>query len=129
MKHFTMQEMCHSNTAKRLGIWNWPEEQYIFDNLNALVDNVLDPAREKLGSPIYVNSGYRSWQTNVAVKGAKSSQHMKGEAADVRAKDLNRLFNILKTMDFDQLILYRSKGFIHVSYATDRPNRHQIIYN
>lgn len=127
MKYFTDKELTHSNTAQRLGIWNWPNEQYIWDNLHALVDNILDPAREKLGDPIFVNCGYRSYSTNVAVGGVSNSQHCKGQAADVRAKDLNKLLNVLKTMDYDQLIYYPNKGFIHVSYVTDRPNRHQFI--
>ena len=126
-KYFTMQEMCHSNTANRLGIDNWPREQYIFNNLKNLVWDILDPAREKLGAPIIVNCGYRSYQTNVAVGGAKGSQHMKGQAADIRSKDLMKLLAILKTMNYDQLIYYPNKGFIHVSYVTDRQNRKQYI--
>ena len=130
MKYFTMQELCKSDTANRLGIWNWPIDNYVFDNLNALVDNVLDPAREELKAPIFVNSGYRSKELNIAVAGAKNSQHMKGEAADVRCKgDLMKLFNILKKLDFDQLILYRKKNFCHVSYVTHRKNRNQVILN
>lgn len=131
MKYFTDQELTHSNTAQRLGIWNWPNEQYIWDNLHALVDNILDPAREKLGKPIYINSGYRSYQTNISVNGAKNSQHCSGMAVDCYCKgNLMELFNIFKQMDFDQLILYRSKKnpWIHVSYTTQRPNRKQILY-
>lgn len=130
MKYFTDQELTNSNTAKMLGIWNWPHEKGIWLSLHALAENILDPARERLGRPIYVNSGYRSPETNLAVNGAKNSQHMRGEAADIYCKgDLMELWNILKEMDFDQLILYRKKRFIHVSYTTQRPNRHQVIYN
>ena len=129
MKYFTQQELMNSNTAKRLGIWNWTDDAQVWANLYALVDNVLDPAREKLGQPIYVNSGYRSKETNIAVGGAKNSQHMKGEACDVRIDgSQQKLFNVLKTMEFDQLIWYRKKGFCHVSYVTYRPNRRQVIY-
>lgn len=129
-KYFTMQELCKSNTANRLGIDNWPREQYIFDNLKNLVWDVLDPAREKLGAPIYINSGFRSKETNVAVNGAKNSAHLIGCACDCRAKDMNKLLSILKSMPYDQLIVYYVKGkmsWFHVSYVTDRRNRQQFI--
>lgn len=128
MRYFTEQELTDSNVAKRLGIWNWPNEQYIFDNLHALVDNILDPAREKLGRPIFVNSGYRSKETNIAVGGATNSQHTKGEAADITCKgNLGELLVILKTLPYDQLIYYPRKKFFHVSYVTHRKNRGQYI--
>lgn len=129
MRYFTDQELCKSNTAERLGIWNWPSEE-VLNNLHSLVEHVLDPAREMLGRPVFVNSGYRSKETNIAVGGTKNSQHLRGEAADVYCKgNLMDLFNVLRKTDFDQLILYRKKRFIHVSYTTRRKNRHQIIYS
>lgn len=128
-KYFTMQEMCQSNTANRLKIDNWPRETWIFDNIKNLVWDVLDPLREKLGMPVIVNCGYRSKETNTAVGGATNSQHMKGEAADIRCKNLNLMWKILKEMNVDQCIYYRKKGFIHVSYVTYRKNRNQYILN
>lgn len=129
MRYFTEQELTDSNVAKRLGIWNWPNEQYIFDNLNALVDNILDPAREKLGAPILVNSGWRCNELNIAVGGTKNSQHKTGNACDITCSNLNKLWNILKTLEVDQCILYKKKNFIHVSYVTHRKNRNQYIIN
>ena len=126
-KYFTMQELCKSNTANMLGIDNWPREQYIFDNLKNLVWDILDPLRERLGMPIIVNCGYRSKETNIAVGGVKNSQHMKGQAADIRCSNLKLMWNVLHEMNVDQVIWYRKKGFIHVSYVTDRQNRHQFI--
>lgn len=130
MRYFTGTELTKSAVANRLGINNWPKEQYIWDNLNALVDNVLDPAREELGAPIFVNSGYRSKETNIAVNGAKNSAHVIGCAADIRADNMKALLEILKTMNYDQLIVYYVKGkmsWFHISYVTNRQNRHQFI--
>lgn len=131
MKYFTLEEMCKSSTARRLGLTNYPQREEIFDNLRTLVDKVLDPAREMLGSPIIVNSGYRCPRVNKEVGGVKTSQHMKGEAADIycKAQYMDKLWNILKHLEFDQLIRYNSKNFFHVSYTSERPNRKQIIYN
>ena len=59
MKHFTIKELSHSDTALAKGIDNFPTAEAI-SNLTKLVDNVLDPLREKYGKPIRVSSGYRS---------------------------------------------------------------------
>ena len=58
MKYFTIEELCHSDTANARGIDNTPTEE-VKANLEALIDNVLDPLREAYGKPIYLNSGYR----------------------------------------------------------------------
>lgn len=128
MKYFNEQELTYSRVANSLDINNWPREDYIWQNLINLVNNVLDPAREKLRRPIYVNSAYRSPETNIAVGGAKNSQHMLGEAADIYCEgDLTQLLDILKTIDYDQLLYYPKRHFIHVSYTTRRKNRKEFV--
>lgn len=129
MRYFTPQELMHSSKASILGINNWTDDPEIWANLHALVDNVLDPAREKLGAPIRVNSGWRSYETNIAVGGTKNSQHCRGEACDITCRDLNRLWQIIGSLPYDQRILYRKKGFIHVSFKRNGKNRQQTIYN
>lgn len=106
------------------------------ENIVALVENVLDPARERLGMPIRVNSGYRCAKHNRKVGGVAASQHLLGEAADVvpvnsekgKVKsELERLVRIIKEQGaFDQLIVYPT--FVHVSYKRIGRNRKQIIY-
>lgn len=95
-------------------------------NIEALVANVLDPAREKLGKPITVNSGYRCPKHNREVGGVKNSQHMAGEAADICCED-NRLLKqiIVENGKFDQLIEYPT--FLHVSWKRNGANRHQKL--
>ena len=94
-------------------------------NLQALVDHVLDPARERLGMPITVNSGYRCPAHNKAVGGVKNSQHLKGEAADITCADNKRLAEIIEQLgNFDQLIVYPT--FLHVSYKRQGVNRESI---
>lgn len=129
MKHFTIAELSRSDKARSLGIDNTPPAGVTIA-LTALVDNVLDPLRSKYGRPITVNSGYRSLRLNSAVRGAATSQHLRGEAADITAgsKAENRkLFAILETMDFDQLIDETDMSWIHVSYRADGRNRHQKL--
>ena len=50
MKYFTIQELSHSDTAVARGIDNCPTAEAIH-NLTKLVENVLDPLREKYGKP------------------------------------------------------------------------------
>ena len=110
MKYFTLNELTYSSTAKQKGINNTPNTT-IKANLINLVDNILDPLREAYGKPIVVTSGYRCLELNKAVKGAPKSQHVKGEAADIRTQsdkpeDNKKLFDLALKLNlpFDQLI-------------------------
>lgn len=104
------------------------------ENIEALVDNVLDPARQKYGGPVLVNSGYRCPKHNAEVGGVPRSQHMVGEAADVvpiengklKIENLQRLARIIvENGRFDQLIIYPT--FIHVSWKRVGINRHRVL--
>lgn len=98
--------------------------------LKQLAVNVLQPLRDAYGKPITVNSGYRSPLVNKSVGGVPTSQHIKGEAADITggSKGENKvLFDLIKnTLDFDQLINEHDYSWIHVSYKT-KGNRKQIL--
>lgn len=129
MKHFTIKELTKSSTALTLGIDNTPSQEVII-NLTNLVNEVLDSAREIIGCPIIVSSGYRSPELNKRIGGAQNSQHMTGCAVDIQLKDRSRhkeLFEILKTMDFDQLIDEYDLSWIHISYVSPEKNRHNIL--
>ena len=96
------------------------------ENVKALVSEVLDPVREKLGMPIVVNSGYRCPKHNKDVGGVRNSQHLRGEAADIHCADNERLKQlIIENGKFDQLITYPT--FLHVSYKRTGGNRHQRL--
>lgn len=131
MKHFTIGELCASTTADARGIKNTPMLQET-GNLKALADNVLDPLREWYGKPIYVNSGYRCPQLNRMVGGKPTSQHLKGEAADITAgsKEENRkLFAYIRAnLTFDQLIDEKNFSWVHVSFKRNGENRKQVIH-
>ena len=121
MKYFSIKELTASDTARRLGIDNTPPA-YAAANLNRLVTNILDPLREAYGHPIYVNSGYRCKALNSAVGGSATSQHMKGEAADITAgsnRENRRLYQLLRHLNLpiDQAINEHGYTWIHVSYG------------
>ena len=131
MKWFTLKEFVRSNTAARLGINNNPSED-VKKNIELLVEKILDPLRESFGKPIIVTSGYRCKELNKAIGGAAKSQHMSGEAADIRtvedSKSANKeLFNLIIELGlpFDQLINEHDYDWVHVSYG--KRNRRMIL--
>jgi len=113
-QYFTIAELTRTST----GLANEPGPIELA-NLEALVENVLHPARVALG-PIRINSAYRSAAVNRMVNGAKTSHHLKGMAADCDHWRSNEdLFNWIKTnCKYTQLIRYGDTKlrFIHVSY-------------
>ena len=118
LSHFTINELTRSATARRFGIDNTPP-QWAISNLSRLIDTVLDPARELLGAPIYVNSGYRCEKLNKAVGGVPRSYHLAGRAADLTTGTIEgnrRLYQILKTLPHTELIWERGGTWIHVTY-------------
>ena len=131
MKYFTIHELTHSDTAHQKGIDNTPPPA-IKVKLTSLINNLLDPIREAWGGPITVNSGYRCPVLNKAVGGVPTSQHQKGEAADltVGSPELNQqLFDLIAKgdFDFDQLIDESHYGWVHISYSAGK-NRHKILH-
>lgn len=135
MKNFKLSEFFVSSTADKNGIKNEPsldERATIERNINLLVDNVLDPIRDKFCAPVIITSGYRCPKVNKLVGGTNNSQHMSGCAADFHIKGFTYLMmrqvflDIYDTIEFDQLIYYRSKNIIHVSYV-ENSNRHEAF--
>lgn len=118
-KNFNLAELTKTQVRNKD---NTPDATQI-KNLQALVDNVLQPVRDKFGAVI-VNSGFRSVAVNKAVGGSGTSDHCKGMAADIEIIGMpNRKLAewIRDNMDFTQLILEfpgaePNAGWVHVSY-------------
>lgn len=124
MKYFTITELTKSATAKRNGIDNKPSAT-VERKLVALIEKVLDPLREAYGAPIIVTSGYRCEKLNRLVSGAASSQHVKGEAVDIRTvsdkpEDNKKLYDLILKLKlpFDQLINEYGYDWVHVSFGS-----------
>ena len=128
MKYFTIKELSETNKPYP----NVPNEEQI-KNLTNLVEKVLDPIREEIGSPITVSSGFRSWKVNKAVGGVDSSQHTKGEAVDLVCNNNAKLFELIQKKGlYDQLIWEygtdRCPAWVHVSLKRIGTNRKQILH-
>jgi uncharacterized protein YcbK (DUF882 family) len=59
----------------------------LIPNADKVLQN-LQVLRDACGKPITIISGYRSISRNEAVGGAKKSQHMEGNACDIKVKDM-----------------------------------------
>jgi len=135
-KNLSLLEVTKSNTAKRLGIDNTPDE-WATANLKEIAENVFQPLREAFKCPIYVSSGYRSADLNTAIGGSVRSQHVEGRALDLDADVFGRCKNgdifrwILNNVTFDQLIWEfgneDNPDWVHVSYVHDGVNRGRCL--
>ena len=133
-KHITYLEATHSDTAKAKGISNVPNDVQLA-SMRLVAEKCFEPLREWYGKPIRINSFFRSVELNRAVKGSKTSDHVKGMAIDLDAGsnvENLKLFNWLKdNVEFTQLIHeYGDKSgpeWVHISY---NPNnlKTQLLY-
>jgi len=134
--HFTLQELTNSATAKRLKIDNTPNDSIIKELQE--VANMLEKIRIVYGKPIIVTSGYRCTKLNNAVGGSKTSQHVKGQAADIRTisdlpEDNKKLFDLIVEMGkqnqikWGQLIDEYNYNWIHISTPKLKTNN-QILH-
>ena len=122
--NFTLSEMVKSETAVRRGLNNTPGQTEV-DNLRTLAENVLQKVREHYKKGVKVNSGFRHPEVNAAVGGSRTSDHCKGQAADIEipgVANADLAEWISKNCEFTQLILefytpgIPDSGWVHVSY-------------
>lgn len=122
-EHFMLSEFCNWQKYPQ----NIPTIQQIA-NMAYGCRQLLEPAREAIGCPIIVNSGFRNEAVNRRVGGVRNSQHLQGCAADIRPRDpqqFQRLVSFLKACEYtDQLLT--GNGWLHISWAPLRPPRHYI---
>lgn len=128
-KNFSYSEFEASETAKLYRINNHITTFEVRDAVRALVLNVLQPLRSAWGAALVVNSGYRCPELNALVGGVPTSQHVRGEAADIDAPRPLKLAQLAVDLGlpFDQMILY--PNFVHFSHKLEGEQRGQILYN
>ena len=127
--NFTLAELTASPTGARLGIVNAPPPEHL-EKLT-LTAELLERVRQVLGCPVIVTSGYRCMRLNIAVGGVTSSDHARGQAADILAPGFGTPYEVAKklaplvsTLGIGQLILEGIKGkqWVHISTRiADKP--------
>ena len=108
---------------------NFDESEFACNHCNQLPEQgiddrlikILNTAREIVGAPIHVTSGYRCPVHNKNVGGAPQSYHMRGQAADVYCDgiDVYGLKKAIRTAMEQECIEgglqeYDNQGFVHV---------------
>jgi hypothetical protein len=122
--NFSLAEMVKSDTALRHDMDNTPGETEIA-NLKTLCEKVLQPVRDHFQTGVKVNSGFRHPEVNAKVGGSKTSDHCKGQAADIEIPGIanaDLAVWIMDNLNYTQLILefytpgVPDSGWVHVSY-------------
>lgn len=135
-KNLSLGEFTLSQTAKREGIDNTPNEKHL-EAAKLLAENIFQPIRDHFATPIFISSGYRSDALNEAIGGSKTSQHSKGEALDIdmdhrKGPENEEIFHYIReNLPFDQLIWEfgtdKRPDWVHVSYNSAGEQRGQIL--
>ena len=132
--NFSLHELTKSETALRLDIDNTPGEAET-ESLRLLCEKVLQPVRDHFGKGVKVNSGFRAPATNQATGGSKSSDHVKGQAADIEIPGVANAELaqwIMDNLDYTQLILefytpgIPDSGWVHVSYDPNNLKKQEL---
>ncbi len=133
-KNFSLAEMTKSETALRHDMDNTPGEAEIA-NLKTLCEKVLQPVRDHFAKGVKVNSGYRHPEVNAKVGGSKTSDHCKGQAADIEIPGIpnHELAQwISNNLEFTQVILefytqgVPDSGWVHVSYDPSNLKKQEL---
>ena len=120
----------HFKLKEFLNLKKYPENiptMQVVANLTFGCLMLLEPARQVVG-PIIVNSGFRNSRVNRLVEGVRNSQHLIGQAADIRPMNpgqFQRLVEFLKDCEYTDQLLTGST-WLHISWSPFRPPRHQI---
>ena len=132
--HFTLGEMTTSNHKE---VYNIPSHEAIA-NLKRLC-GWLEVLRERAGTPIRINSGYRSPQLNKKIGGAANSNHLTGCACDIRVSGMEQALRYAVILldysqeshqDFDELLIEKNRyGAIWLHFAVrPKDNRRKVLF-
>ena len=119
-QNFKYYEFVKSYNAIRYGINNIPTDIQ-WENIERLAANVIQPIRNKFGR-IRISSGYRNPKLNVLSGGSPTSNHCRGEAADIEPlEDGVKLIDILNFINFklpfrELIAEFFPEGWVHVAY-------------
>ena len=120
--HFSLSEFLNAEKYPD----NKPTMQHVVNMAYGCL-LLLEPARQVVG-PILINSGFRNPRVNALVGGVQNSQHLLGQAADIRPQDpsqFQRLIDYLRACDYTDQLLTAS-SWLHVSWNPFATPRHYV---
>ncbi|MBQ7662067.1 MAG: hypothetical protein IJS48_01690, partial [Prevotella sp.] len=113
-EHFTLGEFTKSGSHPE--VYNIPSHEAIANLTN--LSKWLEVLRERAGTPIRINSGYRSPQLNKRIGGVPTSNHLTGCAVDIRVSGMEQLIRYAAILldyadeskqDFDELLIEKNR--------------------
>lgn len=131
--NFAPNEFFKSETADKLGIYNYPskeQEQAILTNLMKLADKIQE-IRTNVGLPWIGTNFYRCPALNKAVKGDPNSRHMKGLATDGLFKgktpEESAGLVLATKVSFDKCLI--ENGCLHIQFClNETENRNEVAF-
>ena len=134
-EHFTLGELTKSGSHPE--VYNIPSHEAIVNLTN--LSKWLEVLRERAGTPIIINSGYRSPQLNRKIGGAPNSNHLTGCAVDIRVSGMEQLIRYAAILldyadeskqDFDELLIEKNRyGAIWLHFAVrPKDNRRKVAF-
>ena len=128
-EHFTLGELTKSGSHPE--VYNIPSHEAIANLTN--LSKWLEVLRERAGTPIIINSGYRSPQLNRKIGGAVNSNHLTGCAVDIRTSGVEQAicyaailikYSKESNQDFDELLIEKNRyGAVWVHFAVRPKDR------
>jgi hypothetical protein len=124
-QNFYLEEFLISQTAERHGGDMLQQQrnpdQTVKQNLQHLVNHSLQPLRTLLKTAMTITSGYRCLPLNRAIGSRDTSQHLKGQAADIKLS--NEIVNSVSRTRIKSIIRNKVKN------VTGKPLRDDINAN
>ena len=141
-RHFKLKHLIWSDRAKNKGINNMPgidnspSQTTVIENLRALMVNVVDDIVD-IYPDLIINSGYRCMALNSNLGGSNTSQHVYGQAIDIKVPGLksSQLYNYIynNVAGWGQLIWEYpengKKSWVHVSYSSRNKRKTTLASN
>ena len=129
-EHFTVNEFEQSDYAARHDLVNSMDKGQT-ESACHLCESLLEKVRTHFDAPVIISSGYRCPELNTKIGGSVASQHMFGEAADIKvvgysAFDVAYYIAYESGLDFDQVI-HEFGSWTHISTTIRYANRGDIL--
>lgn len=127
--HISYEEAIKSQTAKRLGIENIPNEAQLLA-MKMVAEDCFEPIRAWYGKPLTISSFFRCDALNKSIGGSKTSQHCQGKAIDIdtgNKEENEKIFEWAKlNLKYDQLINEYDFSWVHISFDIGH-NRNEVL--
>lgn len=129
MTNFKVEDLCRNYIAEQTAILNTPTDSQR-ENMQALIDNVLNPLCEAYGEDIYIDCGFISEKLNTIIGKSDDSEHLTGCGVTVTTgtRSGNRkLIEVLQKsyIPFDECFEREYYSSVFISFKKRSKNRNR----